>query len=56
MPVDHIAITAARLAMGREAAITPGKMLPQLAFALEPLPNDRPTLIEIDYPLEEEHR
>ena len=38
-----------RLKMGDEADVTPGIQLPDLAIAIEPLPDDGPVLIQIEY-------
>jgi hypothetical protein len=46
----------ARVAMGIEADVTPGAKLPELAVAVEPLPNDGPVLIQIEYRIEAEDR
>ncbi len=37
------------LRMGDEADVTPGMQLPDLAIAFEPLPDDGPVLIQIEY-------
>jgi MFS family permease len=39
----------ARVAMGDEAAVTPGAQLPELAIAVEPGPKDGPVLIQLEY-------
>ncbi len=38
-----------RVRLGREADVTPGAQLPDLGIAQEPLPDDGPVLIQIEY-------
>jgi len=44
------------VAMGNEADVTPAVQLPDLAIAVEPLPNDGPVLIQIEYEVDPEMR
>jgi MFS family permease len=44
-----------KLRMGDEADVTPGVQLPDLAIAVEPLPDDGPVLIQIEYRIEREN-
>ena len=41
--------------MGDEADVTPGVQLPDLAIAVEPLPDDGPVLIQIEYRIDREN-
>ena len=45
-----------RVALGDEAGLTTGIQLPELAVAVEPLPDDGPVLIQIEYRIEPENR
>ena len=45
-----------RVKMGDEADITPGLTLPELAVAVEPLPDDGPVLIQVQYQISPENR
>ena len=45
-----------RVAMGNEADVTPAVQLPDLAIAVEPLPDDGPVLIQIEYDVAVEQR
>ena len=45
-----------RVKMGDEADITPGLQLPELAVAVEPLPDDGPVLIQVEYQISPENR
>jgi MFS family permease len=45
-----------RVQMGSEADVTTGVQLPDLAITLEPLPDDGPVLIQIEYQIEPEQR
>ncbi len=45
-----------RVEMGREADIVPGTRLPDLAVADEPLPDDGPVLIQLEYRIDPEKR
>ena len=42
--------------MGNEADVTPGVHLPELAIAVEPLPDDGPVLIQIEYRIDPHNR
>jgi len=44
-----------RVKMGDEADVTPSMHLPDLALATEPLPDDGPVLIQIEYRIGEEN-
>jgi hypothetical protein len=44
-----------RVKMGDEADVTPSMHLPDLALATEPLPDDGPVLIQIEYRIAEEN-
>jgi hypothetical protein len=44
-----------RLRMGDEADVTPSMHLPDLAIAFEPLPDDGPVLIQIEYQIDTEN-
>ncbi len=44
------------VAMGNEADVTPAVQLPDLAIAVEPLPDDGPVLIQIEYEVDPEMR
>jgi hypothetical protein len=41
-----------RVKMGDEADVTPGMQLPELAIAAEPLPDDGPVLIQLQYQID----
>lgn len=41
-----------RVKMGDEADVTPGMQLPELAIAAEPLPDDGPVLIQVQYQID----
>jgi MFS family permease len=45
-----------RVEMGTEADVTPRPQLPDLAIAVEPLPEDGPVLIQLEYRIDPEHR
>ncbi len=45
-----------RVAMGSEADVAPAVQLPDLAIAFEPLPDDGPVLIQIEYQIAAEQR
>jgi MFS family permease len=45
-----------RVEMGTEADVSPSTQLPDLAIAFEPLPDDGPVLIQIEYHIAPEHR
>jgi MFS family permease len=42
--------------LGEEADVTPGVQLPNLAIATEPLPDDGPVLIQLEYRIDPENR
>lgn len=42
--------------LGNEADVTPFAQLPDLAIAIEPLPNDGPVLVQVEYRIDEEQR
>ena len=44
-----------RLKLGNEADVTPSLHLPDLAIAVEPLPDDGPVLIQIEYRIDPEN-
>ncbi len=56
MVVLHILNRRVRVAMGEEADVTPGVQLPDMAIAAEPLPDDGPVLIQIDYRIDPKNR
>jgi hypothetical protein len=45
-----------RVTLAEEADVTPGARLPDLAIALEPMPDDGPVLIQIEYTIDAENR
>jgi MFS family permease len=45
-----------RVEMGQEADVVPGARLPELAIASEPLPDDGPVLIQLEYRIEPQNR
>ena len=45
-----------RVTLADEADVTPGAQLPDLSIALEPMPNDGPVLIQIEYTIDPENR
>ena len=45
-----------RVHMGEEADVTPSLHMPELAIATEPLPDDGPVLIQIEYQIDPENR
>ncbi len=45
-----------RVSMGDEADVTPGVQLPELALAVEPLPDDGPVLIQVEYQIDPQNR
>jgi MFS family permease/quinol monooxygenase YgiN len=45
-----------RVHMGTEADVLPHLQVPDLAIAVEPLPDDGPVLIQIEYRIDPEHR
>jgi MFS family permease len=56
MIVLHLLNRNVRVAMGTEADITSGVQLPDMAIAIEPLPDDGPVLIQIEYQIQPENR
>jgi quinol monooxygenase YgiN len=42
--------------MGQEADVVPGARLPELTLAAEPLPDDGPVLIQLEYRIDPAHR
>lgn len=54
--VLHFLNRRVRVAMGTEADVTTGVQLPDMAIAVEPLPDDGPVLIQIEYRIEPQHR
>jgi len=45
----HVLNRRVRVAMGNEADVTPAVQLPDLAIAVQPMPDDGPVLIQIEY-------
>ncbi len=45
-----------RVRMGDEAEVTPAMQLPELAIAVEPLPDDGPVLIQVQYQIDPANR
>ena len=56
MVVLHLTNRRVRVVMGDEADVTPGVQLPDMAIAAEPLPDDGPVLIQIEYQIAPENR
>jgi MFS family permease len=56
MVVLYVLNRRVRVGMGSEADVTPGVQLPDLAIAVEPLPDDGPVLIQIEYQIPQENR
>jgi hypothetical protein len=56
MVVLHLLNRRVRVAMGTEADVTPGVQLPDMAIAVEPLPDDGPVLIQIEYRVDPQNR
>jgi MFS family permease len=54
--VLNLALRRFRVEMGNEADVMPRVQLPDLAIAVEPLPDDGPVLIQIEYRIDPEHR
>ncbi len=54
--VLHFLNRRVRVSMGSEADVTPSLDLPDLIVAAEPLPDDGPVLIQIDYQIPPENR
>ena len=51
----HVLNRKIRVAMGNEADVTPAVQLPDLAIAVQPLPDDGPVLIQIEYKIAPEN-
>jgi len=45
-----------RVSLGSEAEVTPGFQLPELAMAIEPMPEDGPVLIQVEYRIDRDQR
>jgi quinol monooxygenase YgiN len=45
-----------RVEMGQEADVIPGVRLPELAMSAEPLPDDGPVLIQLEYRIDADNR
>jgi MFS family permease len=45
-----------RVALGKEADVTPGMQLPELSIAIEPMPDHGPILIQLEYRVDPENR
>jgi hypothetical protein len=56
MMLLHLVSRRNRVEMGTEADVLPGAQPPDLAIAFEPLPDDGPVLIQIEYQIAAEHR
>jgi MFS family permease len=56
MAVLYVLNRRVRVEMGTEADVTPRLQLPDLAIAFEPLPDDGPVLIQLEYRVDQEHR
>jgi predicted MFS family arabinose efflux permease len=52
----HLLSRRTRVAMGTEADVSPGARMPELSIAFEPLPDDGPVLIQIEYQIAPENR
>jgi MFS family permease len=52
----HLVYRRVRVAMGSEADVTPSLQLPDMAIAAEPLPDDGPVLIQVEYLVAPAHR
>jgi Transmembrane secretion effector len=52
----HLVSRRLRVEMGTEADVTPSLHLPDLAMAVEPLPDDGPVLIQVEYRIDSEYR
>src|SRR5258706_3081195 len=55
MALLYVLTGGVRVEMGTEADVTPRLQLPDLAIAIEPLPDDGPVLIQIEYRVDAEH-
>lgn len=56
MVVLYLMSRRTQVALGREADVSPGARLPDMAITYEPLPDDGPVLIQIEYQIAPEHR
>jgi len=56
MVVLHLLNRRVRVTMGTEADVALGVQLPDMAIAVEPLPDDGPVLIQIEYRVDPENR
>jgi len=56
MVLLYLANRRTRVEMGTEADVAPGAQPPDLAIAFEPLPDDGPVLIQIEYQIPPENR
>jgi len=56
MVVLHLLNRRVRVTMGTEADVTPRVQLPDMAIAIQPLPDDGPVLIQIEYRVEPQSR
>ncbi|HXX82461.1 MAG TPA: MFS transporter [Casimicrobiaceae bacterium] len=56
MVLLYLANRRTRVEMGSEADVSPGAQPPDLAIAFEPLPDDGPVLIQIEYQIAAENR
>ncbi len=54
--VLHLLNRRVRVTMGTDADVTASMQLPDMALAVEPLPDDGPVLIQIEYRIEPQHR
>jgi quinol monooxygenase YgiN len=45
-----------RVTLGSEAEVTPGVKLPEMAHAIQPMPDDGPVLIQVEYQVDPDHR
>ena len=52
----HAVIRGFRVEMGTEADVMPGVQAPDLSISFEPLPDDGPVLIQIEYRIEPHNR
>jgi hypothetical protein len=56
MVVLYLVSRRTKVALGTEADVAPGARLPDMTIAFEPLPDDGPVLIQIEYHIAVEHR
>jgi MFS family permease/quinol monooxygenase YgiN len=56
LAILHLLYRRVRVTMGEEADVTTGVQLPDMAIHEEPLPDDGPVLIQIEYQVEPENR